>query len=95
MGVFGTGLYSGDFAMDLRSAVSAVARLPFDGDRLADILCESEPTTANKPDDEDYTLFWLVLADQFVKRAIVCNRVRDRALAIIDSGADSLRGSAG
>ena len=44
MGVFGTGLYSGDFAMDLRSAISAVVRVPYDSDKLADILCESEPT---------------------------------------------------
>lgn len=88
MGVFGTGLYSGDFAMDLRSAISAVARLPFDSDKLADILCETEPAVANQPDDEEYTTFWLVIADQFAKRAIVSDRVRDKALAIIDSGAD-------
>lgn len=88
MGVFWAGLYSGDFAMDLRSAISAVVRLPYDGEKLADILCESEPTVANKPDDEDYNTFWLVIADQFAKRAIICDRVRDKALAIIDSGAD-------
>ena len=88
MGVFGAGLYSGDFAMDLRSAISAVARLPFDSDKLADIVCESESASANKPDDEDHTTFWLVIADQFAKRSIVCDRVRDKALEIIDSGAD-------
>jgi hypothetical protein len=88
MGVFGAGLYSGDFAMDLRSAISAVIRLPFDSDKLAGILCESEPAIANTPDDEDHTTFWLVIADQFAKRAIVCDRVHDKALAIIDSGAD-------
>jgi hypothetical protein len=88
MGVFGAGLYSGDFAMDLRSTISAVARLPYDGDKLVQILCESEPTAANNPDDEDHNTFWLVTADQFAKRAIVCERARDKALAIIDSGAD-------
>jgi hypothetical protein len=88
MGVFGAGLYSGDFAMDLRNAISAVVRLPFDTDRLADILCETEPTVANQPDDEDHNTFWLVIADQFAKRSIVCDRVRAKALAIIDSGAD-------
>jgi hypothetical protein len=88
MGVFGTGLYSGDFAMDLRSAISAVARLPYDTDKLTDILCESEPTVANNPNDEDHNTFWLVIADQFAKRGIVCDRVRDKALAMIDSGAD-------
>lgn len=89
MGVSGTGLYSGDFAMDLRSAVSAVVRLPYDGEKLADILCESQPIAASKPDDEDYSTFWLVIADQFAKRGIVCNRVRDRTLAMIDSGVDT------
>ena len=34
MGRWGTGLYSGDFAMDLRSTIRAVARLPFSADRL-------------------------------------------------------------
>jgi hypothetical protein len=67
---------------------SGTVRLPFDSDKLADIVCENEPAIANKPDDEEYTTFWLVIADQFAKRAIVCNRARDKALAIIDSGAD-------
>jgi hypothetical protein len=88
MGVFGVGLYSADFAMDLRSAVSAVVRLPFDTDKLVDILCDTEPAIANKPEDEDHNTFWLVIADQFAKRSIVCDRVRAKALAIIDSGAD-------
>ncbi len=88
MGVFGAGLYSGDFAMDLRSTISAVVHLPFDSDKLTDILFESEPTVASKPDDEDHTTFWLVIADQFAKRSMVCDRVRDQALEIIDSGAD-------
>jgi hypothetical protein len=88
MGVFGAGLYSGDFAMDLRSTISAVVRLPFDRDKLVDILCESEPKVANAPDDEDHSTFWLVIADQFARRSIVCDRVRGKALEIIDSGSD-------
>src|SRR5262245_2633313 len=88
MGVWGTSLYSGDFAQDLRSAVAAVARLPFEPDRLVDLLCQTEPASANHPANEDHTTFWLVLADQFSKRAIVCDRVRDKALQIIDAGED-------
>jgi hypothetical protein len=88
MGVWGAGLYSSDFAMDLRSAIGAVARLPFDGDRLVDILSETEPIAAGNPDDEHHTTFWLVVADQFAKRAITCDRVREKALAIIDAGSD-------
>jgi len=88
MGVYGTGLYSGDFAMDLRGTISAVVRLPFDSDKLVNILCESEPKVANAPGDEDHSTFWLVIADQFAKRSMVCDRVRDKTLEIIDSGAD-------
>ena len=88
MGVWGTGLYSGDFALDLRSTVSALARLPFDGDKLIDILCGTEPSAANNADDEEHTTFWLVVAEQFAKRSITCDRARDKALAIIESGHD-------
>ena len=88
MGVWGSGLYSGDFAADLRATVSAVSRLPFDGDRLATILSDIEPAAANNIDDEDQTTFWLVLADQFARRGIVSKRVRDMALQILDRGRD-------
>jgi hypothetical protein len=89
MGTWGAGLYAGDFAMDLRSTINAVAQLSFDADRLLDILCESEPEAANNPNDEDYTIFWLVVADQFAKRAIECGSVRETALRIIEAGSAS------
>ena len=88
MGVWGTGLYSGDFAMDLRSTVGAVVRLPFDADRLVDILCETEPAAANDPNNEEHTTFWLILADQFAKRGIASDRVREKALGVIDAAED-------
>ena len=88
MGTWGAGLYSSDMAMDLRSAVAAVARLPFDEDHLVEILYGLEPGAAKDPGDEDHTVFWLVLTDQFEKRGIVSARVREKALAIIDTGAD-------
>jgi len=88
MGVWGTGLYSGDFAKDLSSAARAVAQLPFDGERLAELLCSVEPGAANHDSDEDHTTFWLVVADQFAKRGIVSERVRQNALEIIDAGKD-------
>ncbi len=88
MGVWGRGLYSGDFAMDLRATIGAVSRLLFDPDRLVEILCETEPTAANNPDNEEHTTFWLIVADQFAKRGIVSDRVRARAFQIIDSFED-------
>lgn len=88
MGVWGAGLYSSDFAKDLSSAARAVARLPYDSDRLAEIVCSAEPGAATNPADEDHTTFWLVLADQFAKKGIVCERVRQKAISIIDNGDD-------
>jgi hypothetical protein len=88
MGAWGTGLYSGDFAMDLRSMIRAVARLPFPADRLVDVLCDAEPGPARGGDDPDHTVFWLVLADQFWKRGIESPRACDAALSIIDKGRD-------
>ena len=88
MGTWGTGLYAGDFAADLRGAISAVARLPFEAERLVDILCEYEPSAARDGADPDHPTFWLVIADQFAKRGIVCDPVRETALALIDGGAD-------
>jgi hypothetical protein len=46
MGAWGSGLYSGDFAMDLHGTISAISRLPFDGVRLVEILYETEPSAA-------------------------------------------------
>jgi hypothetical protein len=80
MGVWGCGLYSGDFASELRSAVSALLRLPFPPDRIVDILCESEPTAANNAADDNHTICWLVVADQFAKRRMECQQVRTSIL---------------
>jgi hypothetical protein len=88
MGVWATGLYAGDFALDLRSTIGAVAKLPFDSDRLLEILCESEPAAAGRDDDADHTTFWLVVADQFAKRGIESKRARETALEIIEGGSD-------
>jgi hypothetical protein len=88
MGAWGTGLYSSDFAQDLRGTVAAVARLPFEPARLLHFLCEAEPSVSNDNTDSDHTSFWLVVADQFVKRGIDCLPVWEKALAIIKDGAD-------
>jgi hypothetical protein len=88
MGTWGAALYSGDFAMDLRATIGAVVRLPFDPDRLVDILCETETAAAHDPHNEDHTTFWLVLADQFVKRGMSSDRVRETALGIIAAADD-------
>jgi hypothetical protein len=38
VGAWGVGLYSSDRAADLRATIKSVLRLPFDEDRIVDIL---------------------------------------------------------
>ena len=88
MGFWGAGLYAGDFAMDLRAAVAAEARLPLADDQLVEALRETERASADDPADPDHTTFWLVLADQLGRRGVYPQAVRGRALAIIDGDLD-------
>jgi hypothetical protein len=84
MGAWGTALYSNDFALDLRTTIRALARLPLEGEELLRLLRQTEAAASADPADPDHTIFWLVAADQFAKRGIACASARDRALAIID-----------
>ncbi len=88
MGAWGIGLYSSDFAQDLGGAVKAVARLPFPPEALLRYLATTEPGSADNPKDEDHTVFWLTVADQFARRGIDCPAAQERAMAIIADGAD-------
>jgi hypothetical protein len=88
MGTWGPGLYSGDIASDLRTMIGAVLKLPFDDEQVVDVLCDREPQVANDTTNEDHTVFWLVLADQFEKRGVASARVREKAIAIIDNDTD-------
>jgi len=88
MGAWGAGLYSSDMAADMRATVKSVLRLPFDEDRIVDIMREDERKTADDPNDEDHTTFWLVLADQFEKRGVAHAPTREKAIAIIERGDD-------
>jgi hypothetical protein len=88
MGFWGASLYSDDFALDLRSAVAAVARLPLPDTDIVEALRDTERGAADNPADPDHTTFWLVLADQLASRGIYPGEVRDRALAIINGDVD-------
>jgi hypothetical protein len=90
VGAWCAGLYSSDFACDLRSTIAATARLPFDAGRILEIVRESTPETADDPASEDYTTFWLVTADQFQKRGLESKSAFERAIAIVDSGSDDV-----
>jgi hypothetical protein len=86
MGAWGPGLYSDDYALDLRATLAAVCRLPIDGPEIVKLLCDLEPASLS-PEDEDYATFWLVVADQLHKRGIP-SQAEERALAIIDDGSN-------
>jgi hypothetical protein len=87
MGAWGAGLYSSDMAADMRAVIKSALRLPFDEDRIVEILSDGERAAAD-PNNEDHTTFWLVLADQFEKRSVAHPPSRDKAIAIIDRGDD-------
>jgi len=42
MGAWGAGLYSSDMAADMRAVIKSALRLPFDEDRIVDILRDCE-----------------------------------------------------
>jgi len=88
MGAWGTGLYSSDMAADMRAVIKSALRLPFDEDRIVDILRDGERRAADDPGNEDHTTFWLVLADQLEKRGVAHAPTREKAIAIIDRGDD-------
>jgi hypothetical protein len=88
MGVWGAGLYSGDFALDLRGTIRAVSALPFDAEDLLTILRDTVDGISDNPNDEEYTTFWLVTADQFLRRGIHSDEVIRTAIGVIDNGID-------
>lgn len=88
MGAWGPGLYSNDLGLDLRSAIKVVSRLPFGVEQLTEIAIDTFGETAKNSDDDDYTAFWLVLADQFHRRGIPAQAVFNTAIGIIKSGKD-------
>jgi len=49
MGAWGAGLYSSDMAADMRAVIKSALRLPFDEDRIVDILRDCERHAADEP----------------------------------------------
>lgn len=88
MGTWGPGLYANDLAKDLKSTISTVTKLPLETAELTTLLTATFPDASRDEQNEDYTPFWLVLADQFHKQAIDDPEVFERAREIIDSGHD-------
>lgn len=87
MGAWGEGLYEDDEACDVRDLISLLSKMPGDGDAILQLALEQ--FERNEDLDEDgCPTFWMVIADQFAKRGIECDRAIKQALLSIDSGAD-------
>jgi hypothetical protein len=86
MGTWGSSLYDDDVASDLKNTIALVTKVPADGNRLLSLLTQMEVNI--DPAEDDGALFWLVVADQFERRGILCERAASCALQIIESGSD-------
>lgn len=88
MGTWGTGIFANDLAADVRQRYR---------DLIADGAAGPHATEqvlrewGNAADDEDGVQVWLSLAAAQVQLGRLEDRVRDRALAVIDAGADLRR----
>lgn len=87
MGSWGVGLYHDDSALDLRETIALLSSMPASGDRILEILLENHGEPVGF-DDPGGPAFWLVVADQFERRGIVCERAYERAIAAIETGTD-------
>lgn len=89
MGTWGTGLYSDDTACDVREDYRDHLGEGLSGERATDrVLAE----WADQLEDADVgPVFWLALADTQYRCGRLEERVKRRALEVIDSGRDLLR----
>jgi hypothetical protein len=86
MGSWSPSLYGDDDAADLKGAVSILCKMPVAPEVIVAALLEMRAAAWSS--DEPDTTFWLVVADQFERRAIACSRVSREALSIIEEGTD-------
>lgn len=83
MGTWGTGLYAGDFAADLKADFAMFARVPGSPGELVRRLIERYDTSARDPSDESYTEFWLILADRMHLHGLEHRETFSKAVAIV------------
>ena len=88
MGMWGPGLYANDFAKDLKATIGAVLTLPLEPTDLVSLIEELYPDQSRLEGEEDYTSFWLVIADNFHQSGINEPNLFKRATNIVDSGMD-------
>ncbi len=87
MGTWGTGLYDGDSAADLRDAFKEVAKLPIETDELVNRM-SARFGIGQTPFEEDEVDLWLALADQLHRHGIDHAQTMRTAREIITGGHD-------
>ncbi len=87
MGAWGVGLYSSDLTNDLKGTFREIVRVPLSDSELVEALLDAYPA-GRDPEDEDYTDFWLALADLFHAYGIENAGVLEKAQEIITTEAD-------
>lgn len=87
MGTYGIGIYQNDLAMDLKGDVAGMMRLPFEVERIVELLYRSLGELQD-PDDEQHTDAVFVLADQLHRFGLTHQPTLDRFDAIVASGRD-------
>lgn len=87
MGAWGEGLYDDDEACDVRDSIVLLSKMPGDGESILGLVLEQFGRDENL-DEDGCPTFWMVVADQFSKRGIECDRAMRLALAAMDIGAD-------
>ena len=89
MGTWGTGLYSDDTACDVRNTYLRHIGDGISGSNATDELISTYGTVLEDPDEA--ATFWLALADTQWRSGRLEERVKSKALATIDTGADLAR----
>lgn len=85
MGSWGIKLYEDDDALDLKELVSVLLKLPRSPDEILELAIANVEYDVSLENLEGHG-FWLVLADVFEKKGVVCEEVFSKAIAIIGGG---------
>ena len=87
LGAWGVGLFENDLSRDAKEAFTYLVRVPFSEAELVEALLRAFPAGRDAK-EEEYTDFWLTLADLFHAYNLVSPEVSERARTIVESGAD-------
>ena len=90
MGTWGPGIFASDLAREVLDAYHDGLAAGKDGSEVTDqLLAQASPTILSDPDEAP--IFWLALAAAQVSLHRLEERVREKALDVIDAGADTAR----